>query len=490
MTERTEYAVLRFLDQNGYCHTVNDVVRGHSVMQYAKDGAAVSKKMMFCWAAELAQQMESYYKCCDGQAYGYVNPCAVIVPEEGNSVLLLDTADAGSTELVKRMQKKKLRLLFVRKKHVLSQNMKPEDDWYGFGRTLQFIEEKCCIGENFTYRERRTLRRIREQCIEEDTADFPVWEEVRRDFRRLAVSAEKGRLGKKQRKRLFLGAAAFVMIVAVWANLSRRQAGADRAQAAQAKEVEAAAKKKEEKEEKEREEKEKLLKKAEEQEMACQEAERGEAQAYLEMGLVYLTELGDYENSRVYLEQASKELNLAKHYLKIVQAVQSADSEDYVKRGLEQAIRDAREELKSMQEEQVKNRSFLYKTPFLLACSVLDTEESWKQAAEITEEIRIESVQAELAQDTEKEKELDYFLAQAYEKLEEKEKAIKEYEKLKEMEQEEELLEKIYLKLLELYDEKEEIAREAIETLPELGENEEFQRMKEEYGLLQEDEDA
>lgn len=488
--ERTEYAVLRFLDQNGYCHTVNDVVRGYTVMQYAKEGAAVSKKMMFCWAAELAQQMERYYKCGDGQAYGYVNPCAVIVPEEENTVLLLDTADAGSEELVKRMQKKKLRVLFVRKKHVLSQNMKPEDDWYGFGRTLQFIEEKCCMDENFTYRERRILRRIREQCLEEDAAGFPGWEEVRRDFRRLAASAEKGKLGKKQRKRLILGIAAFVMAIAVWTDINRRQASAGRAEAAEAAEAEAAAKEEKVKEEKEKEEKAKLLKKSEEQEKECQEAKKGEAQAYLEMGLMYLTELGDYENSRKNLEQASKELNLAKSYLKIVQAVQNGDSESYIKRGLEQAVRDGRQELKSMEEGQVNRSAFLYKMPFLLACSVLDTEEAWKQVVEISEEIRTESADTELAQDVEKEKEVDYFLAQAYEKLVEKEKAIEEYEKLKELEQEEELLEKIYLKLLELNDEKEEIAKEAIEKLPELEDNEEFQRMKEEYGLLQEDENA
>ena len=488
MTERTEYAVLRFLDQNGYCHTVNDVVRGYSVMQYAKEGAAVPKRTMFCWAAELAQQLERYYRCGNGQAYGYVNPCAVIIPEEENAVLLLDPEDEANEELIKRMQKKKFRMLFVRRKHVLSKKMKPEDDWYGFGRTLQFIEEKCCANERLTYRERRSLRRIRERCLEESTAELLKWEEIRRELRRLESSVKGRKREKKQEKKLILGIAAVVVIVTICVDMGRGKTRTGRAEAAEAS---LAVQAKEKEAEKEKKEQEEIRRKAKEQEMECQEARVREAQAYLETGLVYLTELGDYGNSRKYLEQASKELILAKDYLKIVQSKEKGDSENYIKRGLEQAIREGRKELGQMEEEQVKSKSFLYKMPFLLACSVLDTEEAWKQVIEISEEIKEESPQAETAKDVRKEKEILYFLAQAHEKLGEKEKAIEEYEKLKELEQEEEILEKIYLKLLELYDEKEEIAKEAVDMLPEFEENEEFQRLREEYGLLEkEDEDA
>mgnify|MGYP000034299187 CR=1 FL=1 len=44
MEERKDYAVLRFVDQNGWSYMVNDYAKGCSLMEYIKQGTRVEKK--------------------------------------------------------------------------------------------------------------------------------------------------------------------------------------------------------------------------------------------------------------------------------------------------------------------------------------------------------------------------------------------------------------------------------------------------------------
>ena len=44
MEERRDYAVLRFVDQNGWSYMVNDYAKGCSLMEYIKQGIRVKKK--------------------------------------------------------------------------------------------------------------------------------------------------------------------------------------------------------------------------------------------------------------------------------------------------------------------------------------------------------------------------------------------------------------------------------------------------------------
>ena len=41
MEERKDYAVLRFVDQNGWSYMVNDYAKGCSLMEYIKQGRCV-----------------------------------------------------------------------------------------------------------------------------------------------------------------------------------------------------------------------------------------------------------------------------------------------------------------------------------------------------------------------------------------------------------------------------------------------------------------
>ena len=47
MEERKDYAVLRFVDQNGWSYMVNDYAKGCSLMEYIKQGIRVEKETVF-----------------------------------------------------------------------------------------------------------------------------------------------------------------------------------------------------------------------------------------------------------------------------------------------------------------------------------------------------------------------------------------------------------------------------------------------------------
>ena len=297
MAERTEYAVLRFLDQNGYCHVVNDFVKGSSFMQYVKAEAVITKRMFFFWMTELAYQMEQYYKCEEGRAYGYVNPYAVIVTEE-QEILLLDTADQGNEEIVQRMQKKKVRALFVRREYVLSQKMRTEDDWYGFGKLIQFMTDRCCISERMTVKEERAVRRIAEKCISGKYEGVRGWREVKKELRRLK-NMEEGRVeksGKRREKsevqRMLLGAAAIVAALAAVITMmqGREHIGkADSTDTVLAEELQGG-----------EEEEDSLEELASGKEL--NEIQEKSGRVSLEMGLLYFVELEDFEKSYEYLK--------------------------------------------------------------------------------------------------------------------------------------------------------------------------------------------
>ena len=110
MEERRDYAVLRFVDQNGWSYMVNDYAKGCSLMEYIKQGIRVEKETVFDWIRQLSKQLEQYYRCGnEDAAYGYVNPYAVIITEDG-MLCLLDINEPENEELLKQMKKKKLPL--------------------------------------------------------------------------------------------------------------------------------------------------------------------------------------------------------------------------------------------------------------------------------------------------------------------------------------------------------------------------------------------
>ena len=69
MEERRDYAVLRFVDQNGWSYMVNDYAKGCSLMEYIKQGIRVEKETVFDWIRQLSKQLEQYYRCGNEECF-------------------------------------------------------------------------------------------------------------------------------------------------------------------------------------------------------------------------------------------------------------------------------------------------------------------------------------------------------------------------------------------------------------------------------------
>lgn len=445
MTGKTEYAVLRFVAQDQYSHMVHDYVQGYSIMEYVKEGVVFDKQKAFVLAKDLAKQLEQFYKCEEEDAYGYVNPYAVIITEE-DSVLLLDIWAEENKALLEKMKKRKVRALFVSPEYILSQKKRQEDDLYGFGKTIQFLLEKCCGKNVFTFREGKILKRIYEKCEQKEKANIGKWRLIQKSLNRLN-GVEKS---KKNHLR-YIGALLIVIILCVSCVIGGVYWGKQRYR----------------------------LNKQEIEEM--QNAEKMEkelryenAVKNLELGLFYLAGDNTSETGLGLLKEAAEEIELAENYITIFEYLQKDALDDSEKEIVRTVLGAGKEEV-------VKHNSDHYIIPFLNAYTMLDEEQAWNEIIA-------------LAEPMERSKTVRKYTAHAYEKLGNYEAAIVEYEELKKMENMDTDLQLVYEKLMELYytvdlpDKVKANYEEAVSLMPKLGSNEEFLKLKEEYGIGMESE--
>lgn len=462
MTERTEYAVLRFVDKNGYCHMINDYVQGSSLAQYVKKHPQTDKEIFWDWLEKISALAVQYYKWSDAQCYGYFNPFAVILTDEGG-IAFLDTKDEENEELVGCMQRKSVRALFMKPERVLSLKITFDDDMYSLGKTIQFLAAKCRIVPGLTRREEKTLKRIIAQCMDKREKGLKELKEIHRELKSLQETGEK-RPDKKRTMKMVLGTAAVLTAIAAIIAVGLRggnQAGTARAESRE-NETQVA-----EDSAKTASGGQTIQEKATVQEMDKQ------TQTQLEMGLLYLTELEDEERSRACLEEISEESSLAEIYLKIIHFLAREKSGTYVGRELEQILKAGAEALEQIKEEAWwGQKQELYQMPFLHAYGLLNTESAAESTIEICAELLENDVWKEREQGRKRELEVRTYLAAAFETADEKERAIEEYETVKELEEETSALEQIYMKLEGLYvktEQKEkmwEVLKEGTEKIP------------------------
>lgn len=190
MTEKSEYAVLQYVEQGQYCQVIHTSVQGHSVMEYAKRNQKLKKEEIAKLIISLKLQLEKYYKCEEQEAYGFVNPYALIVVEN-SEVRLLDMEAEVNREWMFKMQKKKVRQLFVNPEYVLSQRKRREDDFYGFGKMVQFLFETCCEEKKRRLREQFILRKIYTICERGKKGNREEWNILDKYLQKLKGKVEE-----------------------------------------------------------------------------------------------------------------------------------------------------------------------------------------------------------------------------------------------------------------------------------------------------------
>lgn len=191
MAETKEYAVVYFLEQGGQCYKIDDVTEGSNLLQFIKE-ERLEKKEFYVWFASLSEQLELYHKNAK-QGYGHVNPYAVIINKDGKAALL-DVEAKENNELLKRMQKKNFRSLFVRKEYSIGQMPKPEDDVYGFGKLLLFLLEKGKFEAEFTVFERIKLKKIIERCTNKEENTGKILKRIKRELQKMGTGSRHRRI--------------------------------------------------------------------------------------------------------------------------------------------------------------------------------------------------------------------------------------------------------------------------------------------------------
>lgn len=430
MTEKTGCAVLRFIAQNNYCHMIHDYVEGHTVMEYAKENVILEKKKIFSFIKELAVQMEQFYKCEEEVAYGYLNPYAVIVTED-EKVSLLDIWAEENKEQLERMQKKKIRALFVSPEYVLSQRKRREDDLYGFGKTVQFLVENCCGRNVLTYRENYVLQKIYGKCLSGEKADVSKWKTIQKLAEKLLVERKKeGRLFPY----LVIGIAVLSGFICGILAGSMAEAQEDRTSETMV------------------------------AEMGDDTHQIELAEEHLQIGLEYLLLDERSELGMEWLGKAGTVLEKANYYNALF---------EYLNKDM--LSEDEKEQLQILLDEELDalnvEETYCYQFPIMKAYRLLENEEGWNRVIS-------------LGNMMEKTKEVRLYLAEAYEKCGKYEAALVEYEQLKSMVWKAEELRFVYEKLMELYDSvdlKDKISaiyEEAVTIMPTLETDETFIKWK------------
>ena len=94
--------------------------------------------MLINWFRELAVSVDQYHRSHGRQNYRYLNPCSVIVSEDGR-LFLLDTEAPDNEPVMKRMQKRAVRSHFVKPVYEIGIGRNNEADLFAYGKTIQFI---------------------------------------------------------------------------------------------------------------------------------------------------------------------------------------------------------------------------------------------------------------------------------------------------------------------------------------------------------------
>lgn len=138
MIKEKKYEVLKFIEYDGKCRAAMDCVKGRLLVHRLNDRQGITKEIIFNWFAMLAGELEKCHRCRKDQCYRYLNPYSVLVTDE-EKILLLDLSAASNGFVLKNMQKPAMREHFVKPIIHIRENTKMALDFYGLGKTIQFI---------------------------------------------------------------------------------------------------------------------------------------------------------------------------------------------------------------------------------------------------------------------------------------------------------------------------------------------------------------
>lgn len=494
MNDAEGYDVLRLIEHSRSCYVSSEYVEGTPFIRWLKYHPNLSKEQLFLWIHELARQLECIHKCRGRPCYKYVNPYSIIITEK-KELYFLDMNAKSNERTIAVMQRRSIREHFLPPEESYYQTESVFLDIYGMGKTIQYLLSVSDPEPALTRREEARFHKIISRSL--DRHSKRAYTQVSELRKYIPVfhekEAEKG-IGKN---RIFIiTAAAFVLVsgIAVYLRFIKTAEYQEETDSLGQEEIQ--------------------TEQAVTENIRTEDKEDASA-LKKELGFLYFLDKKDYGKSREYF--SGDEGDGLSDRLKEL-------SEYMLQKNVAGRAADLRELLGEIEEMMPEDENEEYLRCLIEGYRLLGDEAAAREIIRLGGKCRTnasEDVKRELAG----------YMAYACERAGELDDAVKEYQDMLGWEREDAFKEEVYKKLVFLYQEKEEpdqagricrqgieeledseelrlihigmlcadpgVAREIcaqtmkeyIEEIPEIAEKEEFQKLKQEYGIIMEGEE-
>ena len=159
------YEVLKFIEHGAQCRQSMDCEKGDLLIYYLRENRQMEKETLFEWFRQIGISADQFHRCRGGRRYRYLNPCSIVVAEDGR-VYLLDLEAPENESVMKKMQQRAIRKHFVKTASGEENGLAGDPDLFGYGRTMQFVLAYTAVVPQLTRREEKKLERIIERCTE------------------------------------------------------------------------------------------------------------------------------------------------------------------------------------------------------------------------------------------------------------------------------------------------------------------------------------
>lgn len=175
------YEVLKFIEHGVHCRQSMDCVQGTILLNYLKENPQTEKGMLISWFRELAASVDQYHRSHSRQNYRYLNPCSIVVSEEG-TLFLLDMEAPDNEQVLKRMQKRAVRNHFVKPVYEIGAAGNNDADLFAYGRTIQFVLAYSDVYPALSRREENRLARVIDRCTGESRKKYENLHQVLKEL--------------------------------------------------------------------------------------------------------------------------------------------------------------------------------------------------------------------------------------------------------------------------------------------------------------------
>lgn len=301
MSEREGYDVLRLIEHNQKCYISSDYVEGKPLIQWLKYHPNLTKKQLFLWVRNLADQLECIHKCRGNPCYQYVNPYSVIVTED-MTLHFLDMGVESNEKMLVLMNRRSVRENFLPPDVNYYQAASIELDIYGLGRTIQYLLSVTDPIPELTRRETVKFQKIISRCLSgHSKRAFKKMSEIQKEIPNVTDKKSKD---KKiwTKKRTAVAIISILVLITAVSIRGIQKKGDEKNTDVKAENIDGL---------KEAENPESRKTEQEEKNKSGSQNEMSEREAFVEaqraMGLLYFLELEDYEKSIQAFEDAGED---------------------------------------------------------------------------------------------------------------------------------------------------------------------------------------